>query len=301
MVHAERGFREMTRLTDPFKIVGPATIAFSGGRTSAYMLWRVLQSYGGTLPTDIVPCFANTGKERPETLDFVQECSDRWNVKVNWLEWRAGEPGFEIVSHNSASRNGEPFAALIRKKRYLPNAVTRFCTVELKIRTQAKFVRETFGFDRWTNAVGFRADEMRRVDNLCGRNAAGKERFSAVAPLAAAGITKPDVMAFWAAQPFDLNLKGHEGNCDLCFLKRRDKLREIMWDRPDLAPWWIDMERVAREEFKAQSDGDAWTGGGFRPPGRPDYARLHATRSKQEEFGLEEPDALDLCYCGDAA
>jgi len=46
-----------------FLITGPAVISFSGGRTSAYMLWRILQAHGGILPDDVVVCFANTGRE----------------------------------------------------------------------------------------------------------------------------------------------------------------------------------------------------------------------------------------------
>ena len=47
---------------DPFKINGPALISFSGGRTSAYLLYRIVEAYQGDLPDDIFVTFANTGK-----------------------------------------------------------------------------------------------------------------------------------------------------------------------------------------------------------------------------------------------
>ncbi len=59
---------------NPYLITGPALISFSGGRTSAYMLWQILAAHGGQLPDDVHICFANTGKEREETLRFVHEC-----------------------------------------------------------------------------------------------------------------------------------------------------------------------------------------------------------------------------------
>ena len=46
---------------NPFLIDSPTCISFSGGRTSAYMLWRVLKANGG-LPSQAIVCFANTGK-----------------------------------------------------------------------------------------------------------------------------------------------------------------------------------------------------------------------------------------------
>jgi predicted phosphoadenosine phosphosulfate sulfurtransferase len=68
-------------MSDPFKIDDLTCISFSGGRTSAYMLWRVLQSNGG-LPSNAKILFANTGKECEETLDFVNDCATHWGVAI---------------------------------------------------------------------------------------------------------------------------------------------------------------------------------------------------------------------------
>lgn len=91
-----------------FKIDQPTCISFSGGRTSTYMLWRVLQANGG-LPDEALVCFANTGKEVEATLRFVQECARRWQVPIHCLEYRPGPPGFAVVNFDRASQRGEPF------------------------------------------------------------------------------------------------------------------------------------------------------------------------------------------------
>jgi hypothetical protein len=68
----------------------------------------------------------------PQTLDFVQECGERWGVPVVWLEYNPGLPEkFEIVNHSAASRHGEPFDRALANRGMLPNPVTRFCTAEL--------------------------------------------------------------------------------------------------------------------------------------------------------------------------
>src|SRR5205085_11966990 len=123
-------------MTDPFKIDGPACLSVSGGRTSMFMLRRILQAHGGTLPPDVIPCFANTGKEKEATLVFVRECAERWAVPIVWLEFlsRAND-GFRVTSFEQAERHGEPFDRLIEAKQRLPNPVERACTEELKVKT----------------------------------------------------------------------------------------------------------------------------------------------------------------------
>ncbi|MFJ5483760.1 hypothetical protein [Pectobacterium actinidiae] len=47
---------------DPFRITQPTCLSFSGGRSSAHMLWRGQQANTGP-PAVTMVCFANTGKE----------------------------------------------------------------------------------------------------------------------------------------------------------------------------------------------------------------------------------------------
>lgn len=219
---------------------GNVQIAFSGGRTSGFMLHEILEANGG-IPDRCEVTFQNTGREMPQTLDFVREVGERWQVPITWLEYRAEAPFFEIVGYQGASRDGEPFEALIERRKYLPNPATRFCTTELKVRTAKRYLR-SLGWDYWTNAVGLRADEPRRLNKP-----KPKDRWTVWTPLADAGIGKADVAAFWARQPFDLllpNVKGNcwLGNCDGCFLKSEANIAAFTRDYPERAAWWEAME-----------------------------------------------------------
>lgn len=232
-----------------FRIQGPAVVNVSGGRTSGFMFHEILDAYDGKLPPDVVAVFCNTGREMEPTLDFVREMTQRWGVHIQWLEYRrdaeTGKVWAEPVSHNSASRQGEPYEALLAAKKYLPNPVTSFCTIELKIRTTYRWLRSEYGWARWLNVVGFRADEMHRVVRAGIRNSKKKERFRTTCPLAKARATKADVMAFWALQPFDLELAGAwEGNCDGCFKKNRAAIERMFRDHPDRMDWWPSMEGI---------------------------------------------------------
>lgn len=248
-------------MTDPFLISGPALISFSGGRTSAYMLWRILEAHGGVLPDDVHVTFANTGKERPETLRFVEECGRRWGVPIVWLEWRLGDPGFEVVGPNSASRNGEPFDALITKKGgRLPNGRERWCTEYLKVRVMMAYML-SMGLEpgQFTEAIGIRNDEPKRVADIKDRKENATRKIAL--PLVRGQVERDDVMRFWLGaslrfpsndlpQGFDLGLNPWEGNCDLCFLKGRGiKKRIIRETQGEAAQWWHAKEVAAGGRF----------------------------------------------------
>ena len=76
-------------LRNPYRVPRPAVISFSGGRTSAFMLRHIVDAYGGRLPDSVSVIFANTGLERPETLEFVDVCGREWGVDIVWVLWRA--------------------------------------------------------------------------------------------------------------------------------------------------------------------------------------------------------------------
>jgi len=230
------------------------------------MLWRILQAHGGELPPDVAVAFANTGKEREETLRFVHECGSRWGIHVHWIEWRPPNT-FEEVGFNSADRTGKWFAELIRRKQFLPNSQMRYCTTKLKVEPMKQFM-VSVGHEHWINPVGLRADEMWRVFKQLARNDAGKERNKAVMPLAKAGVTKRDVMRFWLGpsaafpspdmpQGFDLGLRDYEGNCDLCFLKGRGKRARIIRENPGVADWWSEREVLAKTKSPGGARFDA--------------------------------------------
>lgn len=270
-----------------YKIEGPAIISVSGGRTSGFMLRQILDAHGGKLPENVVPVFCNTGLEHERTYDFIAEMATRWGTRIVWLEYRAVNDGhaFEVVTPDTAHRKGEPFEALIRKCGYVPNPVTRKCTVELKIRTSGRWVKAQ-GWAEYVNAIGLRADEPRRVARMKGDRAAEH----VVMPMAEAGHTVDDVLAFWKAQPFDLQLPHNDpafGNCAGCFLKSRARLLRVFREDPSLADWWIRMEALALASKPS--------GARFRID-RPNYARLKAMA--QEPMLFEDEPETDLpCAC----
>lgn len=213
------------------------------------MLRRILDE--GLRP-DVHVLFADTGQEFPQTYQFVDDVKRAWGVSIATVH----RPGY--------------FTQLITDKKFLPNPVMRFCTTELKLKPINDWMYAR-GHKEWETVVGIRADEPKRVAIM-------RERGLCI-PLAEAGVTVEDVMAFWGHQPFDLQLRPHESNCDLCFLKGARLRQQIMRDHPETADWWIEQERRIGARFRVDA---------------PSYATLRAQRDLFEDTG-----SLAECYCHD--
>lgn len=224
---------------------------------------------------DAIFIFANTGKEMPETLDFVRDCAEHWGVEIIWLEYRS-RYSFAVVDYETASRDGYPFKQLIIDKWYLPNMMARFCTSELKVLTIERYLKDK-GITEWETAVGIRADEPRRVAKM-------RQKEGYLTPLADAKIIKQDVINFWRQQDFDLKLpeSGYYSNCDLCFLKGYGIKQSLVNENPELAEWWADQEEMIEARFRSD---------------QPSYAQMIASTASQDDlFGYDDSIA---CFCGD--
>lgn len=242
-------------MANPYLITGPALISFSMGRTSGMMLWKILNAHDGKLPPDVYVGTANTGDEAEASLRFGDRCSQIWGVPIHVLEFDpSAEHSTRVVTFETASRRGEPLDAAIatRPTAHLYNPVSRYCTATTKLRRLQKFMLYWCGHERWTSVLGIRHDEPRRV--VSNRARSGRDRQDIALPLDDARVTNDDVLAFWAAQPFDLELPvvngaTELGNCEVCCLKNRPKLIRILRDDPSRADRMIAREDRMRERI----------------------------------------------------
>ena len=198
----------------------------SGGRTSAYMTKRILDEYSDQY--EIVVCFANTGQENNETLDFVKECDERFGFNTVWIESVVNEgrvgSTHKIVDYESASRVGKPFEDVVAKYG-IPNISYPHCTRELKEYPVHSYIK-SIGWKKgeYYTALGIREDEPKRIRKTTNNQ-------NRIYPLVDwFPSDKQDVMDFWSEQEFDLQLHDYQGNCKWCYKKSIKKLFQIMDD-----------------------------------------------------------------------
>lgn len=236
-----------------------------------------------------------TRVEREETLEFVDKCDKHFNLGVVWIEadikpGKGNGTDFKVVDFKTASRKGEPFKELI-KKYGLPSKLYRHCTRELKETPLRKYAHKHFGHKKWYIALGIRADEPHRVN---------RNRKNTLYPLADINVDEKFIRTWWDKQPFDLQLKDYEGNCDLCFLKSKRKRLTLISENPDVATWWNDMEKTYATQYKEMFDvrGNTTIEDLIKMAQQP-FERVydkHDMRKTQCEFDYDLDVEFD-CFC----
>ena len=146
----------------------PHVVKFSGGRSSAMLLFLLLEN--GLLRPDRgdVVIFNNTSCEHPETYRFAAKCKEivetHYTIPFFWIEFQTyedvGNPGgggaywtrlssYRLVNSKPWSHNnpngyrwrGEVFEELLSHSGFVPNQFRRICTKSLKLETTRNFPR----------------------------------------------------------------------------------------------------------------------------------------------------------------
>lgn len=212
-------------------------VSFSGGETSAYMLWWILKNWSNKYDVKVV--FANTGQENEETLLFIEKCSDYFKVDVVWVEAVVNPENkkgttHKIVNFETASRNGEPFEAVIAKYG-ISNPATPHCNREMKLNSLKSYLK-SIGWKKYYTAIGIRVDEFDRM------NAKRKERRLLYPLITDKPMSKGKINQWWNSQPFRLELKGYQGNCKTCWKKSDAKLYTLINENRSQFDFFEEME-----------------------------------------------------------
>jgi len=201
------------------------------------MTKMLLDNYSDRYEMDVV--FSNTGQEHERTLEFIKNCDDEWGFNTTWIEAKVIEDtgtSFNIVTFETAARNGEPFESVINKYG-ISNQAYPHCTRELKLQPMLKYYKDK-GWTYHNIAIGIRADERRRVSKYAAEN-------RIIYPLIDLFPTdKPFILDWFKQQPFDLQIPDRLGNCVWCWKKTMSKHLNLIKDNPEIYDFPRRMERT---------------------------------------------------------
>ncbi len=218
-------------------------ITVSGGATSGFMAVYLKELYS---KENLLFLYANTGKEKEETLVFLDKLQRNFSIPLVWVEAKVHpkkgiSTTFKKTNFKNCSRNGEPFREVVQKYG-LPSKLYRHCTRELKERPIHKYAKHFFR-DSYLTALGIRADEPHRLS----------KNKNYIYPLAEASIDLRFINLWWKKQTFSLGLKEYEGNCDFCFLKSKKK-RVLLLREGLNVNWWQKLEHDFKSDRQPMLD-----------------------------------------------
>lgn len=221
-------------------------VSFSGGRTSAYLVYLIEQMRkSGEWHGNVEYIFMDTGAEHPKTYEFIKKCVDHFGIDLTCLQGDFEQPvgvghSYKLTPLNllKFDPTSGPFGSMMVKYG-VPTIASAWCTSRMKEETHDKYCDDKYGAGNYVTWLGIRADEPRRLK--IGKNPS--LRYMAEIT----DFDKSDILAFWEKMPFDLDIDEHLGNCVFCFKKSHGKIALAARDAPDLLLNWIDAVNSAAD------------------------------------------------------
>ncbi|MBC8951154.1 phosphoadenosine phosphosulfate reductase family protein [Xenorhabdus sp. TS4] len=204
-------------------------VSFSGGRTSAYLVYLMEQRRKQGEAVRYV--FMDTGAEHPSTYRFVREVVKFWDIPLVVLQadinpQLGASNGYIIWEPKDIQTRMptlQPFTDMV-KKYGTPYIGGAFCTDRLKLRPFNAYCNDHFGRGNYQTWIGIRADEPRRLNRTNGINYLAD----------ISDFDKQDILDWWSEQPFDLLIPEHLGNCVFCIKKSSKKIGLACQSEPGL-------------------------------------------------------------------
>ncbi|WP_036384895.1 hypothetical protein [Muricauda sp. MAR_2010_75] len=233
-------------------------ISVSGGRTSAFMA-RYIQTSSKYNDFEKLFVFANTGLERPETIQFLKDMVTYWGLPLYSIE---GEYStimgvgvkHRIVDFKSLDMDGVVFKNSIvhvNKGKFngLPSSANPYCSDRLKVRPIKHFAKSFFGSNDFINAVGYRFEDMPKRITISSLELNKK----IIAPLLTDfnfPISNYHLDSFWRKEPFSLKIPSSLGNCRLCFKKSDlNLIRTIRNEESKYLDFYYRLEKEYHDTF----------------------------------------------------
>lgn len=176
--------------------------------------------------------FDNTGQERIETFQFMQEAEKHWGVQIHKIEGIYHKSFDEGTSYRIVDKwsdldtESKVFSEMIAYKNMgvfdgLPNVGSPFCSEMMKTRPTKKFANDVFGRGNYKTSIGFRKEDMPKRISW----AEIREDEKSVYPLITDFENPIDNFAlnkFYDNEPFKLEIHNKYGNCKYCFKKKEE-------------------------------------------------------------------------------
>jgi len=265
-------------------------VTVSGGRSSAMMAYHIHTSekYKDYNKAYV---FANTGMERPETIEFLRNIQSVWGIPLTLIEGTYSNVmrvavGYKIVDWQSLNMNAIPFEGAvmhINKGEYsgLPNSNAPYCSPYMKTMPCEAFAKDIFGKNNYLKAIGFRKEDMPKRISW----PEIKEDKARIFPLLT-DFDEPigllELNAWWNKQSFQLGINSKLGNCELCWKKSDKNLVEVIRSGTRFVEWWQKME-------------DQYGNTSFRS--RKSIADFVAIANQPSTMSIDFSDAGEGCVC----